>query len=173
MQLETERLWIIPLSAKQLSLWICDIPALERELQCAYQGEPVEGIFRDIVKGQAEKTAQDEANCLYHTFWFLVRKADRVAVGSDDFKNVPDQREEVEIGYGLGKDFEGRGYMTEAVRAMCAWALGQRGVSSVIAETEKNHFASQNVLRRCGFALYRQEETHWWRLSNAPAITGD
>ena len=51
-----------------------------------------------------------------------IRKSDNVVVGSADFKNVPDEKGQVEIGYGLGKAFEHEGYMTEAVRAMCSWA---------------------------------------------------
>ena len=164
MQLETERLCLIPLTAKQLQLWVEDIPALEKELNCRYQAEPMEGIFLEIVKGQVEKTTGDEANYLYYTFWFLVRKTDRIVVGSADFKGVPNENGEVEIGYGLGKDFEHNGYMTEAVKTMCTWALKQNGVSHVIAETDIDSPASQNILKRCGFSLYRQADTCWWQL---------
>ncbi len=56
---------------------------------------------------------------LWHTFWFLIRKTDRIVVGSVVFKDVSGTKQEVEIGYGLGKEFEHNGYMTEAVQAMC------------------------------------------------------
>ena len=164
MQLETERLYLIPLTVKQLCLWVEDIPALEKELNCSYQAEPMEGLFLEIVKGQIEKTVCDEANYLYHTFWFLVRKTDRIVVGSTDFKNIPNENGEVEIGYGLGKDFEHNGYMTEAVKAMCKWVLAQNGVSHVIAETDIDSPASQKILKRCGFSLYKQADSCWWRL---------
>ena len=166
MRLETQRLWIIPLTAKQLDLWGQDIPALERELDCSYQGEPLEDVFLEIVRGQAEKAAGDEGSYLYHTFWLLARKTDRTVVGSVCFKDAPDPKGDVEIGYGLGKAFEHQGYMTEAVQAMCDWALRQRGVSCVIAETQTDHLPSQNLLKRCVFTLYRQGETWWWRLDN-------
>jgi RimJ/RimL family protein N-acetyltransferase len=164
MQQETERLYLIPLTAKQLQLWVEDITALEKELNCSYQAEPMEGLFLEIVNGQIEKTAYDEANYLYHTFWFLVRKTDRIVVGSADFKDIPNENGEVEIGYGLGKEFEHNGYMTEAVKTMCKWALEQNGVSHVIAETDIDSPASQNILKRCGFSLYNQADTYWWRL---------
>ena len=163
--IETERLHLVPLTAAQMRLWTEDIPALEACMDCRYEAEPIEGVFLDIIRGQAEKTAADTANWLYHTFWFLVRKADRVVVGSADFKNVPNDRGEVEIGYGLGEAFEHSGYMTECVKAMCRWGLRQPGVSHIIAETEPNNPASEAVLRRCGFELYRQTETKWWRLA--------
>ena len=52
--------------------------------------------------------------------------------------------------------------MTEAVKAMCHWALRQQGVSGVLAETELDGTASQKILERCGFAKYRHDATIWW-----------
>lgn len=78
----------------------------------------MEGFFLEIVKGQLISTESDEENYLYHSFWLLIRKSDRIAVGSADFKDVPNKDGEVEIGYGLGKQFEHNGYMTEAIQAM-------------------------------------------------------
>ncbi|WP_341398813.1 GNAT family N-acetyltransferase [Clostridium cadaveris] len=61
-------------------------------------------------------------------------------VGAADFKDIPNQNGEVEIGYGLGKEFEHNGYMTEAVKAMCELALKQEGVRNIIAETDLDGF---------------------------------
>lgn len=54
--------------------------------------------------------------------------------------------------------------MTEAVQAMCNWALLQNCVTKVIAETELDGIASQKILKRCGFNKYQQSETAWWKL---------
>lgn len=85
-------------------------------------------------------------------------------VGSADFKDVPSKDGEVEIGYGLGEAFQHHGYMTEAVRAMCAWALAQESVRHVIAETETDNLASRRILQRCGFTEQSRGETIWWKL---------
>jgi RimJ/RimL family protein N-acetyltransferase len=164
MTIETDRLYLTPLTAGQLRLWVEDISVLERELNCHYRAEPMTGFFLDIVKGQLEITERDKVNYLYHSFWFLIRKSDRVVVGSADFKDIPNERNEVEIGYGLGRGFERNGYMTEAIRAMCEWALKQPGIDNIIAETDTDNPRSQNILTRCGFAKYKQDETIWWRL---------
>lgn len=118
MILKTERLELVPLLPYQLKLWVENIPKLEKDLNCSYQAEPMEGLFLEIVKGQLEKTEKYSSDYLWHSFWFLVRKSDRVVVGSADFKDIPNTDKEVEIGYGLGKEFEHNGYMTEAVQAM-------------------------------------------------------
>lgn len=56
MILKTERLELVPLLPYQLRLWTEDIPSLEKDLKCSYLGEPMEGLFLEIVKGQLEKT---------------------------------------------------------------------------------------------------------------------
>jgi len=145
-------------------LWIKDIATLEKDLNCSYQAEPLVGEFLDILKGQLEIATKDELNYLYRSFWFIIRKTDRVVIGSADFKDVPNENKEVEIGYGLGKEYEHNGYMTEAVQAMCNWAMAQDNISHVIAETDIESPQSQNILKRCGFVPYRQDETMWWRL---------
>jgi len=162
----TARLILIPLTSNQLKLWTNDIAKLEDELNCTYAAEPMEGFFRDIVDCQAIKIQNDEVNYLFHTFWLVIRESDRIAVGSFGFKDIPNTNQEVEIGYGLGKVFEGNGYMTESIQALYNWSKTQDGVSYLIAETEPNNPQSENVLKRCGFVSYRQDENgnSWWRL---------
>ncbi len=164
MTIETERLELIPLLPKQLKLWTENITALEKELSAVYMAEPMKGKFRKIVRGQLKITVNDPDNYLWHSFWLILRKNDRVIVGSADFKGIPDERGAVEIGYGLGKAFEHKGYMTEAVKSMCDWALRQSGVVAVIAETDRDGLASQKILGQCGFDKYNERDTIWWRL---------
>jgi RimJ/RimL family protein N-acetyltransferase len=161
--IETERLCLIPLTAGQLRLWLEDVQTLENELNCTYRAEPLEGLFKNIVSGQLDKTGNDADNYLFHSFWFIIRKTDRVVVGSCDFKDVPNENGEVEIGYGLGKEYEGAGYMTEAIKAFCEWAMARKEISQVVAETETNNPKSENVLKRAGFTLYEQNDSKWWR----------
>lgn len=54
MIIETERLELILLTANQLKLWIEDIHSLERELNCSYRAELMEGFFLEIVKNPRE-----------------------------------------------------------------------------------------------------------------------
>ena len=107
----------------------------------------------------------DKENYVWHTFWLIITKTDRIAVGSADFKDIPDKNGEVEIGYGLGEKHTEKGYMTEAVRAMCKWAFESALVKSIVAETETDNEPSKRLLTRCGFKKYLEGETLWWRLN--------
>lgn len=62
MKLETKRLTILPLTPAQLALWTDRIPQLEKELDCSYQAEPMEGIFKEIVSSQLLACKKDSAH---------------------------------------------------------------------------------------------------------------
>ncbi len=57
----------------------------------------------------------------------------------------------VEIGYTLFVGDRGRGYATEAVRGMAAWAHAQHGVRCLVASIAPGNAASQRLAARLGF----------------------
>nr|WP_295939957.1 GNAT family N-acetyltransferase [uncultured Alistipes sp.] len=70
----------------------------------------------------------------------------------------------MEIGYGLEKQYENRGYMTEAVRALCSWVQQQPGILHITAETDADNPASQRILEKAGFRRCKSGATQWWKL---------
>ena len=166
MKLKTERLELIPLNAYQLKLLTEDIIQFEKEIQCQYCGEEIEGGILKIFRGQIEVIKTNHGDYLWHTFWlFKLRNTDKF-IGSASFKNIPSDRGEVEIGYGINKKFENYGYTTEAVNAMCEWALKQPGVKKIVAETEKGNIKSQRVLEKCKMIQFKEtEDCYWWELT--------
>ena len=103
MVIETKRLKIIVLTQEQLEMLVDNIPEFEKRLNCSYQGEKIEGIFKNILYEQSLKIEANSDVYLWLTFWLIVKKDDNIAVGMIDFKNIPNENREVEIGYGLGK----------------------------------------------------------------------
>jgi len=166
MELETERLFLKLLTLSQLKLWVNNISMLEVELNCKCNKEPIDGFFLKIINNQIKTIENDPENYVYHSFWFIIRKEDKRVLGSIDYKNIPNEKKEVEIGYGLEKQFEHNGYMTEAVSVFCKMAFMDENIETIIAETEVENTASYKVLERCGFKKYKEERTHWWRLEN-------
>ncbi len=75
-----------------------------------------------------------------------------VVVGDIGFHGAPDDQGAVEVGYGIVPNRRGRGLMSEALRALVAWAMRDPRVQSVVANTEVENRASQWVLRAAGFA---------------------
>jgi RimJ/RimL family protein N-acetyltransferase len=65
-----------------------------------------------------------------------------------------------EIGYWLGVPFWGKGYATEAARAVIDYAFGKLGYDTLLAGARVSNPASRRVLEKCGFqwtgvGLYR------------------
>lgn len=164
MILTTERLRIVPLTLPRLKLWVHDPAALEQELGCSDAAALMSGEFGQIVAGQYAAALNDRHNYLFYTFWLLIRCADDKAIGSACFKGRPNAAGEVEIGYGLAKAFGKQGYMTEAVRELCKWALMRPDVRHILAETDADNGASQRLLQKTGFRQYSTGATQWWRL---------
>ena len=54
------------------------------------------------------------------------------------------------IGYGAARAFWGKGYITEAARAIIDWAFQQRSIYRVYATTDVENIASRRVLEKVG-----------------------
>lgn len=162
-RLKPRRLNIAPLTPRQLRLWLDDAPLLYREPGCSYCGEPLQGAFREAAAEQLRSAAVHSRNYIWYTFRFIILKPEKAAIGSAVFKDAPDGNGEVEIGYGLGEEYRGEGYMTETAGILCDWALTPKGVEHRVAETDLEGFASQRVLLRCGFREYCRNGTLKWR----------
>jgi RimJ/RimL family protein N-acetyltransferase len=73
----------------------------------------------------------------------------------------------VEIAYGIVPSFEGRGYATEAARALVNHARTHEQVRQIIAHTMPVPNASTRVLKKCGFTFAGEvidpEDGRVWR----------
>jgi ribosomal-protein-alanine N-acetyltransferase len=81
----------------------------------------------------------------------MLQSTTGVMVGQCGFKGPPDEDGMVEIAYGVASDQEGKGYATEAARALLAYAFRLDGVKLVRAHTLPASNASKRVLAKCGF----------------------
>ena len=135
---KTERLNIYPLSDSEMENLI--IVELDAETKREYS-EMLDGC------------KQNPEQRIWHAVWNMqLNDETSRSVGDLSFKGL-DSNGVVEIGYGIKKEYEGQGYMTEAVTAMVGWAIEQIGVNNIEAETDPDNKASQRVLEKTGFHL--------------------
>lgn len=132
-------------NTKRLSLRAMTDAETERLIDSCADEELCEA-YREMLSGSRENAN----NRIWYAPWSIVRKSDGEFIGDIEFKGTA-VNGAVEIGYGVEAEYEGRGYATEALRGMCAWAFEQSGVTLVEAETAPDNAASQRVLEKCGF----------------------
>ncbi len=147
MKIETNRLTIIPLTYDQLVKYIQGDNALEDDLNL----NPTSRSISPELKEALEQTilpavADSNKNYLFSTLWTMILKSENKMVGDLCFVGEPSDNGEIEIGYGSYESFRGKGFMTEAVGGLTAWAKNQTGVKSIIASTDKSNIASSLVL---------------------------
>ena len=70
---------------------------------------------------------------------------------------------EIEIGYWLARDAWGRGYATEASRAVLAWAMSAEGpaLERVVGVTLPENNASKRVLEKIGMRLVGDTDAYY------------
>lgn len=74
----------------------------------------------------------------------------------------------VAFGYGIVPSRRGRGYASEAARALVAFALTAPGVHTVCADIELGNPASGRVLENAGLERRRSDDTHAYFRVTAP-----
>jgi ribosomal-protein-alanine N-acetyltransferase len=96
--------------------------------------------------------------------WVMIERDSATVVGDIGFLGVPGADGSVEIGYSVIPERRGRGYATEAARALVDWALDQPGVTVVVAGSDNDNVASIRMLERIGFARTGEAEAQIrWR----------
>ena len=93
------------------------------------------------------KEAAENPSCYQ---WAVELKELGRVIGSLSVVHADGETESVELGYCIGKAWWGRGLMTEAVRAVCAYLFEEVGVRRVTARHDVENPASGAVMRKAG-----------------------
>lgn len=88
--------------------------------------------------------------CLY---WAITERETGSFAGSICLWNYRLEEGVAEIGYEVLPACQGRGYATEAIRAVTAYATTAMGFRAVDATPDTSNLPSARVLERCGFRL--------------------
>ncbi len=163
-ELQTERISLIPLNAKYLKLLIEHEEQMAEELSLTKGEGSLDCELKQALYFRLSKVVEDEQNYLWHTNWLLVLTEKNCAVGGIMLKGMPNEQGEVVIGYYTFPYYQGQGYMAESIIALKNWLLHQPNVKYVIADTEKDNVASHRVLEKAGAALYKETNSlYFWR----------
>lgn len=113
-----------------------------------YQYESFEKIMDQLM-------AEQEDGLFY---MYLIRESMKL-VGRINLQiSEDDIVKKAELGYRIGKEFQGKGYATKTVNLIVEEALTQLAIKEVHAGTAKNNIGSRKVLENNGFILIGEEK---------------
>lgn len=163
-ELRTERLKLVCVELEMMLLLKQGNKEEEFESMMGYSINKVEGLEKELIDAFSDLALENPESKVWFQLWDIVLVQDNKRIGGALFKGGPNQNGEVEIGYGIDDEFQGRGYAKEAIGSIVKWAMKQEGVFAVIAETEKDNLASHKVLQHIGMLRYSETETdYWWQ----------
>ena len=136
-ELDTPRLTLVACTPAQL-LVLIEHPERFEDVAAL---TPADGLRGFYVSGEVSpswletlrKSAARGADPWRHGFWVVEKSAGEI-VGGAGFKGAPDADGMVEIAYGIVPSREGRGYATEAARALIHFAGNEHRVARAVRD---------------------------------------
>jgi ribosomal-protein-alanine N-acetyltransferase len=99
------------------------------------------------------KRGREEAKAGSDYSFFIFTRAEEQLVGGITLSNIRRRAAQfVNLGYWMGQDFAGRGYMTEAVGLVIPFCFETLGLHRIHAAFLPDNAASRRVLEKNGFA---------------------
>jgi RimJ/RimL family protein N-acetyltransferase len=106
-----------------------------------------------------ERTRQGIAGYIEHqrsagySFWAVTENETGAVIGEAGLYPMNGVGPDIELGYALGTPWWGRGYATEAARAILHAAFENLGVERVVAVAKRENTGSRHVLDHLGFRM--------------------
>ena len=110
-----------------------------------------EDRYADLYGADAEIAEWNQPEPRNQHGWVLVRKDDGVAIGTCVFNNWDRSTAFCAVHYDMHPDFWGKGYMTEAVRAIIEFARDKMKVRCIETSMDEENVNSIKLAERLGF----------------------
>ncbi|MBK8686132.1 MAG: GNAT family N-acetyltransferase [Chitinophagaceae bacterium] len=85
--------------------------------------------------------------------WAMIQTSDKQMIGYIGLVNIDAENDHAEIGYILLPEFQGKGFMHEAMQAVIDFSFEKLGVHRLSGTVDPENTASSKVLEKCGFKL--------------------
>lgn len=88
-----------------------------------------------------------------YSFWPVIERESGLLVGEAGLFPLAPDGPDIALGYAFGAAFWGKGYATEAARAVLTEAFGPLALDRVVAITREANLGSRRVLEKLGFRM--------------------
>jgi ribosomal-protein-alanine N-acetyltransferase len=137
------------------------------QLHAVYTDPRVEAFIGPHTREEVEQELQfDIAHQAEHgwALWALEERSSDRFIGDCGLRPLEMRGPEIELGYDLHPDVWGRGFATEAARAVVEYALGSLQIDRLIAVVKPTHSASRRVLEKAGLKHVGEREAYGEKL---------
>lgn len=159
--IETERLLLVPFTVDVLDSLI----ESDESFMCKYgyknEGGPYLKPSPEYLAKMKQRLIDFPEEYPLAVDYMIIIKDNKTVIGTVYYKYLPNDEGVSEVGYGMNSNYEGNGYMSEALQAILGFGKNN-GVKTVVAETTYQNLKSQNVLKRCGFSVISVQEDRLW-----------
>ncbi|MBS6509295.1 MAG: GNAT family N-acetyltransferase [Paraclostridium bifermentans] len=166
-EVSTERFKIVPLNEYNLELSIINFNKMEKSLGLTVTDKNIGFREKNVFKIRLNDVKNNNSKYMWYTTWIVILKSENRIIGHIMLKGYPNEQGEVNIGYYMQEHYREKGYMSEAINKLIRWIFSNSDVKYIVADTLKTNTTSQNLLKKIGMKLYKEDdECFWWRLKN-------
>jgi [ribosomal protein S5]-alanine N-acetyltransferase len=163
--IHTDRLMLVPVTLEitksLLEASTKEIEKLQIKTDKAWPREDTMDIL-PIINASLEK---DKIPSGYE-FWMIVKKDNMHVIGDIGFHGKPNEKGEVEVGYGLVEHERGKGFGFEALEAIMDWLYLQESVKVIKADCSIDNTPSARILEKVGMKeVSRDHEMIYWEFT--------
>jgi len=94
--------------------------------------------------------------------WGITRRADDRMIGMCGLYDWDRENRHIDLGYHIVPAEWGKGFASEAARALITWAFDRLDVHRIQADCTAGNDASERVMIKCGFTFEGIRREHFW-----------
>lgn len=149
---------IFPLQKEEIEMLNKDQQEFAKYINLSYEGVDFsEPNMQSVYQNQYKLLCKHPENWVFYTFWTIVSLSQRKIVGCVNFKDVPNNDGEAEIGFYVNQKHQNQGYATLAVELLCNYAKNNN-IKKIIANIEKTNIQALKVLEKNNFRLKNNQQ---------------
>ncbi len=107
---------------------------------------------------EAKKIIQDKINGIKENkwlYWIIANKETDALMGTICLFHINNEEKSCDIGYELLPDYQGNGYIADAMKPIMNFAFKKLYIDAIFADIHKENSASINVIQRAGFKFIK------------------
>jgi RimJ/RimL family protein N-acetyltransferase len=147
----------LPILTERLVLRAYDMDDLDQLHAVLYSDDDAMRLLggpRDLAGTRAAlERSMNQHDHAGYSFWPVLERESGLLVGEAGLFPLAPDGPDIALGYAFGAAHWGKGYATEAARAVLVEAFGALGMDRVVAITREANLGSRRVLEKLGFRM--------------------